>query len=171
MRQEARPMHRFEIEQLATTLYENFDLNPALPPGLYRVCLRAWGSIAFRSEHADACNGRAIIREDGWELAIPHGTKYIELNLRIARAIALWFLDRAGLQLSDGDVEDLSWALLVPLPALRHEVLVKGLGARDVATIYSVSLEVAIARVRQLLDHGSGERPSVSDATALTKPI
>lgn len=164
-------MHRFEIEQLATSLYEEFDLNPALPPGLIRVCLRAWGSAALRYGHADVCTGRAIVREDGWELLLPYGTKHIALNVHVARALALWFLDRAGLRLSEGDVDDLSWALLIPLPALRHEVLVKGLGARDVASIYSVTLEIAIARVRRLLDHESGERPSVSDATCLTKLI
>lgn len=171
MRQKARPMHRFEIEQLATSLYEEFDLNPALPPGLIRVCLRAWGSPALRYAPADACNGRALIRDDGWELLLPYGTKHVELNLRLGRALALWFLDRAGLRLSEADVDDFAWALLVPLPALRHEVLVKGLGARDVARIYSVPVELAIARVRRLLDHGSGERPSVSDATSLTKLI
>jgi hypothetical protein len=170
MRQEARPMHRFEIEQLATALYEEFDLNPALPPGLFRVLLRAWGgSAALRYAHADACNGRALIRDDGWVLLLPHGTKDVELNLCFARALALWFLDRSGLRLGDGDIEDFAWALLVPLPALRHEVLVKGLGARDVASIYNVPLELAIARVRRLLDHGSGERPSVTDA--LTKLV
>jgi hypothetical protein len=157
-------MHRFEIEQLATSLYEELDINPALPPGLYRTCLRAWGAPVIRYE--DECSGRAIVGASGWELSVPRDAKSVTLNLCIAKALAFWCADRAGLTLCSEDVIDLSYALLIPQPALRHDVLIKGLGARDVAQIYNVPLEVAIFRVRRLLDHGSGERPSVPDALA-----
>lgn len=164
-------MHRFEIEQLATNLYEELEINPALPPGLYRTCLRAWGAPVFRYLDESQCTGRATIRDEGggWELTVPPDVRGVKLNLCIATAVAFWCADRAGLTLAREDLEDLSYALLIPLPALRHDVLVKGLGARDVASIYNVPLEVAIYRVRRLLDHGSGERPSVPDA--LTKLI
>lgn len=157
-------MHRFEIEQLATRLYEEYGFDPALPPGIHYLCLRMWGSATLRYETRR--DQRARVGDGGWELSVPPGTKHTELHMRIACAVAVWFLERESIQLASHETEQLALSLIVPLPALHADVLEKGLGAQDIARVYNIPPELAQERVRQLLDHGSGERPSIPDHEA-----
>lgn len=158
-------MHRFEIEQLAIDLYREHGFDPALPPGIYYVCLRLWGGAVLRyevrrDEHAK------LYPDGGWELSIPPSTTHPGVNRRMAIAVALWYLERQSIVFSREDLEQLASSLIIPLPALTQDVLEKGMGANDIARVYAVDAELAQVRVRQLLEHGSGERPSIDEARA-----
>lgn len=152
----------FEVEKFVCDFYIEHGFDPSHPPGIYQVCFRVWsGGGTFRYDEPPS--DRARITGFGWDLAMPRGLPQMHINLRIARALALWAVERVDTEVM-ADEETLSHlvaAFIAPLPAVRHDVLNDGCGPVDIARIYSLPIEVAHRRVRRVYEHESGERPSV----------
>jgi len=153
-------MHAWEIEQLAVSLYERLGYDPLHPPGITRLAARHWGvtgTIRYEPRPAPFRVG-----SDGWELTLPPGAHATEMNVALAEALA-------GALAPTLDAQSryrLAGALILPLPAARRDVHVYGRDAATIARAYHLPATVAEYRQQQVLDHGSGERPSAQERVA-----
>jgi hypothetical protein len=150
-----------ELEDIANETYRTFGFDPGSPPGPLRLAVFMWGAANFRYVAAPRPDVELIA--GGWILELPLLAQSTTMTMGIARAIARETARRLGESLTGEEIESFAEALALPIATLRHECSVLGRNANEIALLFNVPLDVAILRVRRLIDHGSGERPSASD--------
>lgn len=149
-----------EMEALVSDLYLGLELDPARPPGPFRIAVLLWGAAVFRYVASPRPDPKI---DDGcWELELPTGAKSDTMTVRIAVAIARWIARRQNAELDADDEHMLSLAILMPGAAMREDVLKRGLTATEIGALFGVDASLVATRVARMLAHGSGERPSAA---------